>query len=275
MSYSTGWNCPTAVRVARVVLGACLLTAAVLKGGTRQDLTLLPDAAPAVPWQVGVACDLLLAVCLTLDAVSRCWRALTVGCFGLFTAWSLTAAVAGRASCGCFGTASIPPWVTLIVDCMVAVGAAWLARGWVLLAGAGTLAAVTAYAVGEQLVQKGGPIQPPAEWLGEPAPFLEPARGQPDGDSLGRGEWLVVLWRPGCQRCRDTLRDFAGWSASDGVRFATVQLGPDAVPDDETGDHSEVVRVTIPDPRWSRLPVPVIVRLTDGTVVAVDWNHGR
>ncbi len=60
--------------------------------------------------------EIALGAGLLAGLGGRAVRRLTVGCFILFFCVSLDKALAGEASCGCFGRLTVPPWLTAILD---------------------------------------------------------------------------------------------------------------------------------------------------------------
>jgi len=97
-------------------LGLLLLTAAILKG---HELLTVPVAnndiwsyRPFLVFQVEF--ELALGIWLLSGVFKRFAWMVTLTCFGLFCCVTLYKGIAGAASCGCFGTVQVNPWITLL-----------------------------------------------------------------------------------------------------------------------------------------------------------------
>ena len=104
-------------------LGLLLLTAAVLKG---YELLTVPVAnkdlwswRPLLIFQVEV--ELALGIWLLSGLFKPLAWLASLLCFGLFCCVTLYLALTGAASCGCFGTVHVNPWITLAVIDLPAV----------------------------------------------------------------------------------------------------------------------------------------------------------
>ncbi len=112
------------------VLGVLLLTAAVLKG---HELLTVPTAnqdlwswRPVLIFQVEF--ELALGIWLLSGVFKRLAWLAGLACFGLFCGVTLYKGLTGAASCGCFGTVHVNPWVTLLAIDLPAVVALGLFR---------------------------------------------------------------------------------------------------------------------------------------------------
>lgn len=112
LSKMTGYD------VVRVVLGTTLLTAAALKGHQLATEPVVGAGLSDSRWfLIGVVeFELLFGLWLLAGIYAKwTWIAACL-CFGCFAAVSLSQALAGDASCGCFGKLPIDPWYTFALD---------------------------------------------------------------------------------------------------------------------------------------------------------------
>ena len=117
-------------------LGVLLLVAAVLKG---HELLTVPVAGrdlwswrPFLIFQVEF--ELALGIWLLSGVFKRLAWLAALACFGLFCCVTLYKGLTGTASCGCFGTVHVNPWITLFVIDLPAVFALNLFRPRLALA---------------------------------------------------------------------------------------------------------------------------------------------
>lgn len=218
--------------LARWLAGVLLLASAFLKW---RQAFVFADFGGFEPWHkwatIGlIAGEVLLAfwlVCGVLPAVTK-WIAVTVfSGFAIYTAYRW---LGGYATCGCFGAVQIDPRITLGVDVAV-VGLFLLSRvpapraiDWSgekrVLIVSSLLGLVLAILAGSSLAfvrppvltpggiagQAGGVVRlEPSQWIDQRLPLLPYIRGA--DAKVGRGEWQVVLWHPGCTHCRQMMPD--------------------------------------------------------------------
>jgi uncharacterized membrane protein YphA (DoxX/SURF4 family) len=105
-------------RVVAIVLGLVLLTAGVLKARQWSDDPYAPGDLPAVPaLRAAVAnAEVALGLWLLSGIYPRAARVIAVGCFAVFLAVATRDSLENKASCGCFGSLAVPPWLTAIFD---------------------------------------------------------------------------------------------------------------------------------------------------------------
>jgi hypothetical protein len=221
------------------------------------------------------------------------WRSV-VALFAVFAVVSLSKALAGEASCGCFGQLTVSPWVTSALNATVVAALVWIhpapnrrtiistrrvtACGLVclLLAGA-TIAAAASYR--PSVLDESGEITgsgrvvtlEPEKWVGKRFPLL---RHIDTGRELDRGNWLVVLYKPDCGNCRALLERLAHDGAESDEKGAEL-----AVVEVPTGRGRTDARITLParavvgrldDARTWHVSTPTILRVNDGRVVGVN-----
>jgi hypothetical protein len=208
--------------VLRISLGALLLTSALLKTHELATAPLVVTGLPASRWFLlaVVQTELLIGVLLIAGLwPAYAWRT-ALALFGAFGVVSLSKALAGAASCGCFGRVAVSPWFSAAVDvgALAALVAfrphpsfrrvSWRAAAlpviaWLLL-GATTSAAVVTYrpstldGSGEITGVAHIVLLEPETWVGERLPLL---RHIDVGAQLEQGDWLVVVYRQNCPKC--------------------------------------------------------------------------
>ena len=117
------------------VLGVLLLTAAVLKG---YELLTVPVAGKDLwSWRpfliLTVEFELALAIWLLFGLLKKAAWLVSLLCFFLFSTITFYKAVTGAASCGCFGSVHVNPWITLFaIDLPAAIGLSFFRPGKVL-----------------------------------------------------------------------------------------------------------------------------------------------
>jgi hypothetical protein len=241
---------------------------------------------------VVVQVELLLAVWLFAGLwPAWAWRG-ALALFAVFGLVSLSKALAGEASCGCFGRLTVSPWITSTLNLAIVAALIWILPApnhpttistrrftacllvWLLLGGA-TVAAPATYR--PAVLNESGEITgsgrvvvlEPETWIGNRLPLL----GQIDiGRQLERGNWLVVLYKPDCGNCRallERLTHDGAESDEKGAKLAVVEVPTER-------DRSDA-QITLPahavvgrldDARTWRVSTPTILRLSDGRVVS-------
>jgi hypothetical protein len=114
--------------VLRPALGGLLVTAALLKSHALATAPLVGGDLFASRWFVLAVVQVELLVGLWLIAgiwPSWAWRS-AIALFVVFGAASLSKALAGEASCGCFGRLAVSPWLTTGLN----AAAAFALVGW-------------------------------------------------------------------------------------------------------------------------------------------------
>jgi hypothetical protein len=263
-------------------LGGVLCLAAVLKGMFGFGSTL--DRFESILSQVGSVVELAVGVVLVLRI--RPSISVPVGSmlFVLLAGVSWIGTVRGAANCGCFGAIALPPWIMLVFD----GGAAVALIGWSRSSGAWSKtqdAALVAACIGGAYVGMGvgsiiyprlGPVataSSPEAIAAADTVIIDPAdlRGRAFlllpyiriGADLSRGEWKVILAKPGCSRCEQRLR--AGECEPDGKERVAVVLGKEKEGWNLYTECRAVLGQLNADKKW-QFEAPLIFRLTDGRV---------
>jgi hypothetical protein len=251
------------------------------------DAFAAPDHAPESTLAlVGSGVELTLGLALML----RLWPAVSAPAAGLLFALlagvSLIGTTRGAASCRCLGALAAPPWILLIFD----VGAAAFLLGrlrtsapirgtqaWVFVA-AGVGFLFVGLAIGSIAYPRSGAATPATSAKAIAAArtvIIEPARleGRPffllqfiriDAD-LSRGEWKVIMARPGCRKCDRRLK--SGECKPDGQERVAVVLADENEGWNLPGECEAVVGRLSKEKTWL-FEAPLIVRLRGGRVSA-------
>jgi hypothetical protein len=274
---------PWADDLIKRALGGVLCLAAVLKvvnvstSGAAEFESLLGLVAAVVELVVGAA----LTFCF--------WPSISVPAGGLLfvllagASWIGT--TRGAASCGCFGSVAVPPWILLILDGGAAF--ALLSSLWTSVASSEKRAAAliaacisSAYiglALGSILYPRLGAmtlvlspeaiaaankvvLDPSELRLGRSFPLLPYIRIDVD---LSRGDWKIIMARPGCPRCEHGLR--AGECQPESQERVAVVLANEMAGWTLPPNCEAVVGRLSPDKTWL-FQAPLIFRLTNGRI---------
>jgi hypothetical protein len=295
----------------RIALSLLLLSAAALKAYELATEPVLGSGVLDSRWLLAatVEFELLFGIWLLANIWPRLTSVAAIGLFGIFACVSLYKAISGYATCGCFGPVPVNPWYTAILDSLavlslvccrapsrsrlpgaescrlraraVAVLAVWLLAG---VPAAIAMGRCSASAFGEDGIISGDGdlvVINPEAWVGARFPllrFIENANGANEAGEpplrarLVEGDWLVLLYREGCPRCRRALevflRDAEAEMQRDTARFgvAVVDTSSVANPTGATEEWCERGR-TSRTYRWF-LSAPTRLRLHNGVVRA-------
>lgn len=291
--------------IVRVLLGLLLLTAAGLKGFALATSPTVESGLLTSRWflMVTVEAELLLGLWLLSGIfVQALWWS-AIACFSIFTSFTLYQAMSGAESCGCFGQIEVNPWYTFGIDAAAVL--ALLAFPPTAAAGAPSgrpstsrisLVVLIALAVGVPGGIVMATYSPPTldadgvlqaddgtvvldldSWVGHQFPLQKYTDA---GESLGVGEWAVVLYLHSCPTCQRALPGYERvaqqWSeAGDSRRLALVELPPYAADHGhERGTASEFVLQTRLNDQYDwHVRVPASLDLVEGEVLATpsDW----
>jgi hypothetical protein len=282
--------------ICRYLLGAVLVTAAVLKAYELATLPLLGAGILNQRW--------LLAAVVEVEIVFGGWLLIGEGgrrtwaCTGLlwlvFLGVAGYEAVTGAGSCGCFGRVHVNPWYTASFDLAVVLVLPFcrprdglrMSGGEWRLAAVGVIA-ITGAAFGIWDLYRYSPgrlrgdgltfadgtvVLEPEKWVGQPfvlANYIDV------GPQITRGDWIVLLYRYDCEHCQRAVPRYAALTDGPGRQsptlpgIALVEIPPFAPAGQELVRPDMPVlpgRLT-PDHDWFA-STPVRVRVRDGTVTA-------
>jgi hypothetical protein len=227
--------------VLRILLAVLLLIAAGLKAfqlATEPTVgTSILDARLLL--MVTVEFELFFGLWLLANILAKPTWAATLTCFGLFTCVSFCKALAGYATCGCFGRVAVNPWYTGTLDVAVvlsllrwrpstvsplppgegkgegngpavppslratAVLVTWLAIGLPAAYAMGNYTGTTLSDAGQVIGNGKVVVLEPEKWIGKRFPLLDYIDV---GDKLKEGKWLVVLYHHDCPKCMEIIR---------------------------------------------------------------------
>ncbi|MDP9174662.1 MAG: hypothetical protein M3O30_12465 [Planctomycetota bacterium] len=293
------------MRVVHIVLGVWLLAAAVLKvqadshspGGDHSNwltsrFALLAEAG--------------LEAVLGAWLIAGAWRAVVrwvgvaffigVGCV------AVAEALGHQASCGCFGSVAIPPWLTATLD-VAAVILLWLCPPEIgrtfswrrIIVGVGILVCVAAVALRMEmsvvvvgnLVSDSGQMDfgvagstvvlETTQWIGKRLPIAQHIDVWPQ---ISHGRWVVLLVHYDCRHCMAAVDNFEAEAAnsasnSRAPRLAVIELPPYA-PATEPVSHAPTLGGSLDNQRDWFASTPVALLLEDGTVRAsIEANEAQ
>ncbi len=307
-----GWNAGSSHRSAMVLTGSSVartfirIVAAtvLLVAATTKTYQLFSDPALGVLWGsrwlhvAQIEYELLLATWL-LVGIHPVWcRRVALATFVAFACTSLSMAISGATSCGCFGSVLVHPWLTFAIDVVTAVLLAlWnpgrinstavpdanrssarksaIALGSVAIVvvlGLPVLTAVlrrSAVPVNLSALPAGAlAVLEPEQWIGQRLPLVDDID---IGDQLSSGDWLVVLYHHDCAKCQELLpqyREVAGTflGQNPATRIALVEVPPYGPEGPVNGD--DCVRGRLNDRLTWFVVTPVEIKIVAGTVTA-------
>lgn len=227
------------------------------------------------------------------------WTILLV-VFGVFAGVSLSKAFSGVSSCGCLGAIDVKPSLMAFIDLLIIVvliiarPPAVSASAWIRGAVLASLFSLVGLAVGTfqsriegrwqrqtaddsdtgLVILDGIGIVAPHRWIGSPCPLLKHID---IGNELTKGEWSVILYRPGCPSCETLLHEQTdleqNGQSNDGIQLAMVSIS--------TSEARERMPAT-PNLRYGALTAkcewmiqtPLRWTMSDGKVIEVLPNAG-
>ena len=154
--------------------------------------------------------------------------------FTAFTLISMMKGLSGESSCGCFGTATVNPWITVILDllivaCLVvfrerldwrfptldrkkvlAVLVVWLVLAIPTMFAMLSLKQQPLGILGTELEGFDGRRMihlEPEKWIGKEFPLIAWFTELKGTEVLLVGAWNVLLVQPGCDKCQEMMKD--------------------------------------------------------------------
>jgi len=281
----------------RWIVGVLLIGAATLKAIELLSEPAVALTSPMGPWflsaEVGVELGIGLVMLSGLYWRQVRWLALLL--FTAFAAYSLSLALGGAASCGCFGSLKVHPWWTFMLDVAIVLGlvvSVWngrrdppLERTWqapslanrqtaiVAIAGLSILStavlvrfAASRIATAGDLFSTAGElvILEPDQWVGQKLPIAAFI----DFD-LSQGNWIVLLHRHDCPDCQAAVPQYEELATHDlGRRVALVEVPP--YDESVAGGPSASHRARLSNDREWFVQTPVEIQLSDGIVTSAS-----
>lgn len=221
----------------RILLAVVLLAVAGLKAHQLATESVLGTGLLDSRWllMATVEFELLFGLWLLAGLIPKPTWAVALACFGVFAFVSLYKALSGYATCGCFGRVQVNPWYTSTLDLGIVLSLLlWRPKRqgaplaihfkssaelplravgvliiWLLLGVPAAFAmSCTPTALGEagDIIDGGKVVVlKPETWIGKRFPLLEYID---IGDSLGEGEWQVLLYHHDCPMCQAVLAKY-------------------------------------------------------------------
>ena len=229
------------------LLGVLLLAAAVMKGWQ----LLREPVANSDIWSyrpfliLTVEFELGLGIWLVSGLFKKCAWLAALACFCVFSVVTLYKGITGAASCGCFGSVDVNPWITLFaVDLPAVIAlAVFRPRGLQLLDwppmprfAVGAVFTIAVLGVSTPILALNEPavvtssyeVLEPETWVGKRLPILEHID---IGEKLSEGNWLILLYHHDCPDCIKAIakyeqmaRNLAG--NEDFLQIALIEIPP-------------------------------------------------
>ena len=248
-------------------LGVLFLTAAVLKA---HELLTTPVAnKDLLSWRpfliFQVEFELAIGIWLLSGILKPLVWLIALACFSLFSMITFYKGIAGYASCGCFGSVHVNPWITLFVIDLPAVIALSLFRPslslWSFLSflrkqesiksiikefltplpslksfvitvviGITTLGITTPILAFNEPPKSTSryEVLEPETWVGQKLPILEHIDIQ---EQLNSGNWLILLYNHDCPDCQEAIPQYQRMAEDlagneDFLRIVLVEVPP-------------------------------------------------
>jgi len=230
----------------RFVVAAILLLAAGLKAYQLATAPLPPVVQSSVftpllellndrNFQILVVVgEILFALVLIAGiALQYTWLLSLLG-FSIFTLVSLMKGLSGEASCGCFGTITVNPWITMVFDLVIvccltvfrerldwsfppldrkkilAVLVAWFVLAGPALFFMLSLKQQPHATLGTQFTAPDGTrmiLLEPDTWIGKEFPLISQFVEPEGSEILLSGTWQVLLVQPDCRDCEQMMEE--------------------------------------------------------------------
>ncbi len=252
----------------RIAMGCLLLIASGLKTHQLMTEPILGHSIFDSRWVLiaAVEFEIFFGLWLLRGLLPRLTWMAALGCFGVFACVSLYKALAGEASCGCFGKIEVNPWITLSIDTaaiavfsilrpqynkynnrllpMIRLGSLTsllcallplaVISGWLAIAHSNSVLYKSGLIISGDAV-----ILDPSRWIGKKFPLTNHiVKGQliRNGRTeqflsgeLAYGKWLIVLYHSDCPKCRATINSLR--QSSENTRIVLLELPPYGVAD--------------------------------------------
>jgi len=212
--------------------------------------------------------------------------------FSVFTLVSLMKGLSGETSCGCFGTVTVNPWITMVFD-MVIVACLVVFRerldwsfppldrkkvlavlvAWLVLAGPALLFMLSLKSqphatLGTQFTAPDGRVMillEPEKWIGKEFPLISRFVEPEGSEVLLTGTWQVLLVQPDCSECHQKMTELESHTP----RPENVAI---VVIPSRSGD--KILQTSFPTFVLDRkndwfVTTPVVVKLVDGICVEI------
>ena len=279
------------------VLGVVLFAAAWMKF---HELYTTPSAEDGFwthrPYQIIMFAGELALGCFLISRIipRACWLAATA-CFAFFSGLTLWRALDGQASCGCFGTVHVNPWITLwaidipatVLLLILSPKPLWVFNPiyWLtpwphwrrivataMVIGAIVIPPTVILAMREVPVETENYIRmEPERWIDTDLPISDYIDISP---AINQGDWVVFFYHHDCPDCQAALPEYRAFAEQfvgneDFLRFAFIAIPPVFA---EQVPASDAYRIgCLSDEKTWYVQTPVVVMVSDG-VVSHAWE---
>ena len=121
--------------------------------------------------------------------------------FSAFLAWNLYQVATGSATCGCFGDLRVPPWLAACLDLSILIFLVAVCRRGEQVAKVSLLrtgqVAVVSLAVTVLI-----------STVADTRRAVRGGNGDVALESYLRGDWIIILHRPGCRKCEEVIDNY-------------------------------------------------------------------
>lgn len=210
--------------------------------------------------------------------------------FLAFTLISMMKGLSGESSCGCFGTITVNPWITvgfdlLIVICLavfrerldwtfppldrknvLAVLVAWLVLGGLALVAMLSLKSQPHATLGTEFTGHDGKkliLLEPETWIGKKFPLVSRFVEQEEAEMLMTGTWNVLLIHTDCPKCLEMMADLGSRKAE---RIAIVVVP--SQPNEKISNMSFPVFWLDRQNAWF-VTTPCVIKVSEGLCIEV------
>jgi hypothetical protein len=239
-------------------------------------------------------------ILFALVLIAGLWRQWTwllslIG-FSAFTLVSMMKGLSGEASCGCFGTVTVNPWITAVLDLvivaflivlrerlhfrwalssadckkLVAVLVAWLVIGGLSLSAMLSLKQQPHATLGTEFTGINGTVTvflEPETWVGERLPLWDYVDDRSRA-TLEKGEWNIVIARKQCEDCKKLIAKLNSQST---IPLAILELDDDSTDMEHSGSKMGVpLKGKLKTSSHWVILTPCLVKCRDGICVSVE-----
>ena len=216
--------------------------------------------------------------------------------FSAFALVSMVKGLSGESSCGCFGTVTVNPWLTMVFDLVIVACLAvfrerldWtfpppdlrkvsaVLVTWFVLAGLALFSMLSLKSqphatLGTKFVGIDGNVTimlEPEMWVGRRFPLLDYV-DEPTRLMLEKGEWNIVIGRKQCEECKQLVEKLAAQASAP---LAILELDDDSADVEYSDVQAKIfLKGTLKiEPYWVIL-TPCLLQCRDGICVSVGEN---
>ncbi|MDR2441661.1 MAG: DoxX family protein [Planctomycetaceae bacterium] len=224
--------------VLRVVVAFILLIAAILKAYQLATTPLLGEGLLHARWFniFVVEFELFFGIWLIFGLLPRLTWIASIGLFSIFSIVSFYKVISGETSCGCFGSVTVNPWITMTFNFV-------------------TLTEKSHLSENEKSV-----ILEPSKWIGKELPLLQFLE-RTDIDKILTNNQNIVLFRFDCEECKQMIEKI-----QDKNHYVFIAIPPEQ---NNVALFSLTEYLTLPDKYEWWIETPIVLTLENGIVKKV------